>query len=331
MNNRDTRVVVAMSGGVDSSVAAALLVRAGYDVVGMMMRLWSDPAMGGAAHNRCCTPTQMNDARRVADQLGIPFYALDTQAVVRDTVVEYFIDGHRAGDTPNPCLECNRRIRFEWLLDNALALDADYLATGHYARVTRDTDGDWQLRRGVDGGKDQSYVLSVLRQEQLARAMFPVGEYPKAQVRQMAADMGLDVASRSDSQDLCFLGKGDYRDFLRLHAPDVMRAGPIMTADGAVLGEHGGLANYTIGQRKGLGISHSEPLYVLATNPVRNALVVGTREQLGRGGEREREQVVLSRHRRQPVRPRQPLQHNVEHVEPAVDGRATTVGGHAVG
>ena len=282
MNNRDTRVVVAMSGGVDSSVAAALLVRAGYDVVGMMMRLWSDPAMGGAAHNRCCTPTQMNDARRVADQLGIPFYALDTQAVFRDTVVEYFIDGHRAGDTPNPCLECNRRIRFEWLLDNALALDADYLATGHYARVTRDTDGDWQLRRGVDGGKDQSYVLSVLRQEQLARAMFPVGEYPKAQVRQMAADMGLDVASRSDSQDLCFLGKGDYRDFLRLHAPDVMRAGPIMTANGIVLGEHGGLANYTIGQRKGLGISHSEPLYVLATNPVRNALVVGTREQLGR-------------------------------------------------
>ena len=125
MNNRDTRVVVAMSGGVDSSVAAALLVRAGYDVVGMMMRLWSDPAMGGAAHNRCCTPTQMNDARRVADQLSIPFYALDTQAVFRDTVVEYFIDGHRAGDTPNPCLECNRRIRFEWLLDNALSLDAD--------------------------------------------------------------------------------------------------------------------------------------------------------------------------------------------------------------
>ena len=278
----DTRVVVAMSGGVDSSVAAALLVRAGYDVVGMMMRLWSDPAMGGAEHNRCCTPTQMSDARRIADQLGIPFYVLDTQDVFRSAVVQYFIEGHRSGDTPNPCLACNRHIRFDWLLNHALALDADYLATGHYARVTRDFEDGWQLRRGLDAGKDQSYVLSVMGQAQLAKTMFPVGEYPKAQVREIAAELGLDVAGRRDSQDLCFLGKGDYRDFLRLHAPDVMRRGPILTTSGETLGQHQGLANYTIGQRKGLGISYREPLYVIATNPLRNALIVGTREQLGR-------------------------------------------------
>ncbi len=282
MTKRAERVVVAMSGGVDSSVAAALLLRAGYDVVGMMMRLWSDPALGGAAHNRCCTPTQLSDARRIADQLGIPFYVLDTQAVFRGTVVQAFIDGHRRGDTPNPCLTCNRRIRFEWLLNHALALDADYLATGHYARITRDAAGSWQLRRGLDLDKDQSYVLNVLGQAQLSRAMFPVGEYPKARVRQLAAELGLAVANRRDSQDLCFLGKGDYRDFLRLHAPDIMQAGPIMTTAGEVLGEHGGLANYTIGQRKGLGLSYREPLYVLATNPLRNALIVGTRDQLGR-------------------------------------------------
>lgn len=282
MKQRGERVVVAMSGGVDSSVAAALLARAGYDVVGMMMRLWSDPAMGGAAHNRCCTPTQMSDARRIASQLSIPFYVLDTQDVFRGTVVQYFIDGHRNGDTPNPCLACNRHIRFEWLLNHALALDADYLATGHYARIARDSAGGWLLRRGIDRNKDQSYVLSVLGQEQLSRAMFPVGEYPKARVRELAAELGLDVAGRQDSQDLCFLGKGDYRDFLRLHAPDVMQPGPIVTAAGDVLGEHGGLANYTIGQRKGLGLSWHEPLYVLATNPLRNALIVGARDQLGR-------------------------------------------------
>lgn len=282
MNKSDKRVVVAMSGGVDSSVAAALLVGEGYDVVGMMMRLWSDEALGGAEHNRCCTPDQMLVARRVADTLGIPFYVLDSKDVFRDSVVQYFIDQHRAGYTPNPCFECNRRIRFDWLLRHALALDADYLATGHYARIAQSPAGGWLLQKGLDPNKDQSYVLSVMNQEQLARTLFPVGEYPKAEVRRLAGKLGLDIANRKESQDLCFLGNNDYRDFLRAHAPDVMTEGPIMTSAGEVLGQHAGLSNYTIGQRKGLGVSSNEPLYVLAMNPIRNALVVGTRRELGR-------------------------------------------------
>ncbi len=281
MSVSNTRVVVAMSGGVDSSVAAALLVRAGYDVVGMMMRLWSDEALGGAEHNRCCTPDQMRIARAVADKLGIPFYVLDSKEIFRGTVVQYFIDQHRAGFTPNPCLECNRHIRFDWLLRNAIALDTDYLATGHYARIAQDPAGGQLLMKGLDPAKDQSYVLSVMGQEQLSKTLFPVGEYPKAEVRRIASELGLDHANRKDSQDLCFLGNSDYRDFLGAHAPDMMIKGPIVTKEGIVLGEHRGLPNYTIGQRKGLGVSHHEPLYVLAMNPFKNALVVGTRADLG--------------------------------------------------
>lgn len=275
------RVVVAMSGGVDSSVAAALLKEQGYDVVGMMMRLWSEETVGGTVHNRCCTPEQMNDARRIADKIGIPFYVLDTKEVFRRKIVDFFIDQHRNGVTPNPCMECNRHIRFDFLLKNALALDADYLATGHYARIDRDENGYYRLRQGVDSHKDQSYVLSVMGQEQLSRTMFPIGEYPKAEVRAMARRYGLDVAGKKDSQDLCFLGDGDYRRFLGDYAPDVMQSGPIVLRSGEVIGEHNGLANYTIGQRKGLGVSYAEPLFVLAMNPYRNALIVGTRDELG--------------------------------------------------
>lgn len=280
-SNATTRVVVAMSGGVDSSVAAALLVEQGYDVVGMMMRLWSEETVSGRVFNRCCTPDQMSDARRIADKLKIPFYVLDTKDVFRNTIVEYFIDQHRQGVTPNPCVECNRQIRFDFLQKNALALDAAFLATGHYARIRRGDDGRYQLLKGLDDNKDQSYVLSVMGQDQLAHAMFPVGEYAKPVVRELAAKFGLPTASKHDSQDLCFLGDGDYRRFLRVHAPEVMVAGPIVRRDGAVIGEHQGLANYTIGQRKGLGVQAPEPLYVIGMNPYRNALVVGTADELG--------------------------------------------------
>jgi tRNA-uridine 2-sulfurtransferase len=275
------RVVVAMSGGVDSSVAAALLKQDGYDVVGMMMRLWSEPGRGpDAPLNRCCTPDQMADARRVADALEIPFYVVDVKDVFRRRIVQFYIDQHALGRTPNPCVECNREIRFGFLLDRARALGADYLATGHYARVEETPDG-FRLLRAVDAAKDQSYVLHVLGQEELAQVLFPVGDYTKAEVRQVAAELGLPVAQKSESMDLCFLGDGDYRRFLGEYAPQAIRPGPIVNSRGEVLGAHEGLPFYTIGQRKGLGLSSGEPLYVLHKDVTGNALVVGSRAELG--------------------------------------------------
>ncbi|MFN8379034.1 MAG: tRNA 2-thiouridine(34) synthase MnmA [Anaerolineae bacterium] len=281
MTNADIHVVVAMSGGVDSSVAAALMVEAGYRVTGVMMRLWSEETAEGRAANRCCTPDQMADARRIATKLGIPFFVLDTKAVFRQRIVQFFIDEHSNGNTPNPCLECNRQIRFDYLQQHALGLGGDYLATGHYARVGRDGSGQYSLLKGLDPAKDQSYVLSVMGQEQLAHALFPVGEFEKPEVRRIAERFGLPTASKQDSQDLCFLGDGDYRRFLREYAPERMVPGPIVRRDGTRLGEHAGLANYTIGQRKGLGIFGAEPLYVVGMNPDVNALIVGPADEMG--------------------------------------------------
>lgn len=276
------RVVVAMSGGVDSSVAAALLVDAGYEVIGVMMRLWSEPADGAAAPaNRCCTPDQMSDARRVADRLDIPFYVIDVRDHFRRSIVQFFLDEHAAGRTPNPCIECNRQIRFTYLLEHALALGADYLATGHYARVRHDADG-YRLLRGVDDDKDQSYVLHMLGQAHLARVLFPIGEYTKTHVRDLARAHHLPVAGKHDSQDLCFLKDGDYRGFLRRHSEDISRPGDIVDGDGRTVGQHGGLADYTIGQRKGLGIAAPEPLYVVGKDAARNVLLVGPHSALGR-------------------------------------------------
>jgi tRNA-specific 2-thiouridylase len=274
-----TRVVVAMSGGVDSSVAATLLKKQGHEVIGMMMRLWSEP--GSEAANRCCTPDAIAMARRVAARLDIPFYAVDAQQLFRDVVVQYFMDEYAQGNTPNPCLVCNRYLRWDFLLQRALTMGANYLATGHYARVEGDGKGKILLLRGVDAQKDQSYVLSVLTQEQLSHALFPVGAYTKPQVRKLARDFGLPVAEREESQDLCFLGDEDYRDFLRRYMPEVEKPGPIVSKNGQQLGEHRGLAFYTIGQRKGLGIISSVPMYVLAKDTSRNWLIIGKEDELG--------------------------------------------------
>ncbi|TLN20910.1 tRNA 2-thiouridine(34) synthase MnmA, partial [bacterium] len=252
-------VVVAMSGGVDSSVAAALLVSQGYPVTGVMLRLWSEP--GCEDSNRCCTPDAMAQARRVAAMIGIPFYALDVQQRFRDEVVESFIEGYSAGITPNPCLVCNRQIRWGFMLNQALAMGAEFMATGHYARVEREAAGPVRLMRALDPKKDQSYVLSGLSQEQLAHSMFPLGGMEKSAVRELARKFALPVAERADSQDLCFLAGGNYREFLaRVGGRDLPR-GPIVNRQGKVLGEHQGLAGYTIGQRKGLGIAAPDPLY----------------------------------------------------------------------
>ena len=282
------KVVVAMSGGVDSSVAAALLKEQGYDVIGMMLRLWSEP--GKEESNRCCTPDSMAQARRVAAKLDIPFYVIDAKDVFRETVVEYFLEGYARGETPNPCLICNRKIRWTFLLDHALALGADYMATGHYVRRTlapgasagvKDEGGRINLLRAVDRNKDQSYVLHVLTQEKLKHALFPVGNYPKPEIRQIAERYGLHTASRKDSQDLCFLAGEDYRDFLQRNAAHMLKPGEIVTREGTVVGGHNGLPNYTIGQRKGLGIASPVPLYVLGKDAASNTVIVGTQEELG--------------------------------------------------
>jgi len=279
-------VVVAMSGGVDSSVAAALLKEQGYNVIGMMLRLWSEP--GSEAENRCCTIDAMNLARRMAAQLEIPFYAIDAKDVFRETVVQHFIDGYTKGITPNPCLVCNRKIRWEFLLKLALALGADYMATGHYARlqsaVNRQLSANpspIQLLKAIDDHKDQSYVLHILKQDQLKHALFPLGDYTKPQVRELARKFDLPVAERSDSQDLCFLGNGTYAEFLDRNVSEVIQPGPMLDSDGKKLGQHHGLAYYTIGQRRRLGIAGPQPLYVIRKDTQNNALIIGPKETLG--------------------------------------------------
>lgn len=269
-----------MSGGVDSSVAAALLVQQGYAVTGMMLRLWNDADSG--CENRCCPPEAMALARRVAAHLGIPFYVADAQAAFRQIVVDSFLQGCARGITPNPCFTCNQAFRWDYLLRRAEAMGIQYLATGHYARLIPTGDGKINLLRARDGWKDQSYVLSGLTQAQLAHTLLPLGEMTKPEVREKAREFGLPTAERADSQDLCFLGNRDYRSFLNTYAPEVLRPGPILNQEGQVVGEHEGLAAYTIGQRKGIRIAGPEPLYVIRKDIPRNTLIVGTLGELGK-------------------------------------------------
>ncbi|MBN1438058.1 MAG: tRNA 2-thiouridine(34) synthase MnmA [Anaerolineales bacterium] len=273
------RVVVAMSGGVDSSVAAALFRERGHDVAGVMLRLWTDP--DAEFKNRCCDSNAVALARRIADQLKIPFHLIDAQEIFRREVVAPMIAEYSRGRTPNPCLACNRSIRWGFMMRHALGLGADRLATGHYARI-RETGGGFELLRGIDHTKDQSYVLASLGQADLARTMFPLGGLTKAEVRTEARRYRLPAADRPDSQDLCFVSDSDYRRFLKRYAPESFTPGPILNREGQKLGEHQGLPAYTIGQRKGIRVSASAALYALEIDPARNALIVGPREALGR-------------------------------------------------
>lgn len=272
------RVVVAMSGGVDSSVAAALLVEQGFDVIGITMRLWSEETPFGFRHQRrCCSVEDTDDARRVCSVLGIPHYVLNMEEPFRDEVVDYFIGEYANGRTPNPCLACNDRVKFRPLLDRALTFEARYLATGHYARVEHDERGH-RLLRATDPAKDQSYVLFQLGQAELEHVLFPVGESKKDDIRSIARRLELPNADKPDSVDICFIPDGNLRGFLdtRLQA----RPGPVVDVEGNTIGEHGGIATLTVGQRKGLGVAKGEPLYVIALDPVENRVVAGTNEDL---------------------------------------------------
>jgi tRNA-uridine 2-sulfurtransferase len=269
-----TKVVVALSGGVDSSVAAALLKQQGYEVAGLTLRLWTDPAHPPISDS-------VSAAKQAAEILKIPLHVVDLSEIFHREIVQFFLDEYGRGVTPNPCVRCNRLVKWGFLLEQAFALGADFLATGHYARKCGYQDGQYQLLRAVDRSKDQTYVLHILTQERLAHALFPVGEYPKSAIRDLARKFELPAAARRESQDLCFLAGEDYRDFIRRNAPETGRPGPILRRDGRIVGEHQGLAYYTIGQRKGLGIPSPVPLYVLAKEIAANALVVGEAAELG--------------------------------------------------
>ncbi|OQY46568.1 MAG: tRNA 2-thiouridine(34) synthase MnmA [Anaerolineaceae bacterium 4572_78] len=231
--------------------------------------------------NSCCTTESISDAELVADILGIPFYVRDYKAIFKETVVDNFIDNYKNALTPNPCLICNRHIRFGTFLDEAMTMGAEYFATGHYARIKQNEQGKYELWRGVDKSKDQSYVLHALNQENLPHILFPLGEYSKDEARQIGKRYKLPVFEKADSQDLCFLGDDGQRGFIRRHAPHILKAGDIVNTKGEVLGQHIGLAAYTVGQRKGLGIIAREKMYVIKLNPIKNQLVIGTRNELG--------------------------------------------------
>jgi tRNA-specific 2-thiouridylase len=271
------RVVVGMSGGVDSSVAAALLCEQGYDVVGVTMRLWTEERPEEfQGHQQCCSVEDVDDARRVAGQLGIRHYVMNFEERFRETVVDNFVAEYAAGRTPNPCVRCNEHIKYRALLDRLPAMDADYVATGHYAQVVHGQPH--RLLRGVDDAKDQSYVLYMLQQEQLGRMLLPVGKLTKDEVRAHARRLGLDTAEKPDSVEICFVPGNDYRSFVKQRQAVV--PGELRDVNGGLLGEHEGVASFTVGQRKGLGIATGQPRYVTAIDAERRVVTIGPEEEL---------------------------------------------------
>ncbi len=274
-----TRVVAAMSGGVDSSLTAALLKEQGYDVIGIMMQIWPEyePARD---HGGCCSLSAVEDARRVAHRLDIPFYVVNFQELFQDKVIDYFVEEYSQGRTPNPCIMCNQKVKFEALLKRALELDAQYVATGHYARVEHNLDARHLIRKGRDNAKDQTYALWGMTQFQLAHTLFPLGDYTKEQTREMAKERNLSVHNKPDSQEICFIPDDDYGRFLKEHHPQLVQPGPILDVQGNCLGTHDGLPFYTIGQRKGLGIAAGKPIYVIELDTDRNAVIVGENNEV---------------------------------------------------
>jgi tRNA-uridine 2-sulfurtransferase len=281
------RVLVAMSGGVDSSVAAAILAEQGFEVVGVAMRLAPETAPPRAARRRqtCCSHDDFEDARAVAERMGFPFYVVDLRGEFTTRVIGNFVAEYLAGRTPNPCVMCNREIKFDRLWRRARALGAGLIATGHYARIERDTAGRYHLRRAADASKDQSYFLFALGQEELSRTLFPLGSMTKTEVRARARALGLANADKPESQELCFVADGDYASVVeRIAHPDELRPGAIVDGAGNALGRHRGVHRFTVGQRRGLGVSAGAPLYVREILPATGAVVVGKRDEARSAG-----------------------------------------------
>ena len=274
------KIMVAMSGGVDSSLTAVLLKEQGHEVTGVTMHLW-DGDDNGIMESQCCSVEMTAGARRVCAQYDMPYYVFNYQKEFRKNVINYFLREYSVGATPNPCLACNRDLKFRFLMERAELLGFDGLATGHFVRVTNNAD-QYHLRRGVDINKDQSYVLYMLGQKELSRLYFPLGDFTKPEVRQMARERGLATAEKPESMEICFIPDNDYRRFLHEEQPEMMRPGPIVTRRGAVLGEHKGLPQYTVGQRKGLGFTVGVPMFVIEIDTARNLLIVGEADELER-------------------------------------------------
>ena len=270
------KVLLAMSGGVDSSVSAFLLKEEGYEVIGVTLDLL-DMSCRIENPQTCCSISAFSDAKDVADRIGIKHYILDCKDVFKKEVINYFLDEYMLGRTPNPCIVCNSKIKFNILLKKARELDAAYIATGHYARIRKEY-GRFVLRKAQDARRDQSYFLYQLSLDQLSHSIMPLGDYRKEEVRKIAASLNLKVHNKQDSQEICFIPDGDYRDFIRKNLSEI-EPGPILDKEGNVLGEHKGIYLYTIGQRKGLGISTKKPLYVIRIDSLRNAIIVGEREE----------------------------------------------------
>lgn len=273
-------VVVGMSGGVDSSVAAYLLKEQGYRVIGVTMQIWQDEEQAAMEENGgCCGLSAVDDARRVAVRLEIPYYVMNFKREFKEQVIDYFVEEYAAGRTPNPCIACNRYVKWESMMQRALEIGADYIATGHYARIVRLPNGRYTLKKSATQKKDQTYALYNLTQDQLKRTLMPVGEYEKDQIRKIAEDIGLLVANKPDSQDICFVPDGDYAGYLENEAGLPVNPGNFVDRSGKILGQHKGIVHYTVGQRKGLGLSLGHPAFVLEIRPETNEVVIGTKEE----------------------------------------------------